>query len=63
MEIVYLRSRDIILARKIKRYVVNNNLKDIVDTLFVDGDNAFSFEFSEGVRLYSDLILDNFDFS
>ena len=58
---LFIGPRDIVLAKKIKRYVVNNNLKDIVDTLFVDGDNAFSFEFSEKVRLYTDLILDNFD--
>ena len=57
---LFIGPRDIVLAKKIKRYVVNNNLKDIVDTVFVDGDNT-SFDFRKSQTIHG-FILDDFDF-
>ena len=56
-------TRDIVLAKKIKRYVVNDNINNNYDTLFVDASAAFSFEFAEGVKLYSKFILDKLNLS
>ena len=58
---LFIGKRDILLAKKIKRYVINDNIQNQADTFFINGSNAFSFEFAEGVKLYSKFVLNSLE--
>ncbi|MAV64433.1 MAG: hypothetical protein CMG00_04495 [Candidatus Marinimicrobia bacterium] len=53
--------KDILLAKRIKKYIIKNPVTNSVDSIFVNASVSKSFEFSEGVKLFSYYVLDKMD--
>ena len=53
--------KKIILAKKNKKYVVNH-FNTMSDTILINESASKSFEFSEGIKLFSEHIFKNMDF-